>query len=506
VKRRSAPSLLLLFSAAACLRAQETPEFWSCHEQSDCLRDEVCQAGQCRPQGYCETAADCSATSVCESSRCVVVECTPSRNEACAPFACRETRCLTSCTLHMDCASPGSHCIDHDCVPPECLGPEDCDGYVCRSGRCTTSCRQSSDCAIGRACIDQRCQVAPEKAAGASCTQDAECASHECCSLPNAVSGHCINGCFTSPDGAPCQMGEECLSGSCSNSRCTSCAAPPCAPTECANAQCGYVNGFPCGTCPIGSICNSSNQCVEQICNPGAETFCEGNAFYRCDYGTNKVLLNSCGESAYCDENSKLCEPYGCEPNFGFCNRGIYRSCDATGHAMGAPGRVCDLEQLECTPFGCGKLTSSSAPGGSNTTVVANTCGNLYAVEDEVWLLSLSQTLEPGGAEVRWFVWGADEQDGPYESELTGLVSSTVSYSPNLYLALEAGRYYFIGAQVTGSGASYGFSDPLATPSELVFGKRVDSFCLLNGLNTSLSDRASHGIAAQQLLTVKLAP
>jgi hypothetical protein len=78
--------------------------------------------------------------------------------------------------------------------------------------------------------------------------------------------------------------------------------------------------------------------------------------------------------------------------------------------------------------------------------------------------------------------------------------------SPVLGVQLVPGRYYFIGAQVTGTGAQFDFAPALPNAPILSFGERVDSFCLPNGLSDGLGDRERLGVALQWLETVALDP
>lgn len=272
--------------------------------------------------------------------------------------------------------------------------------------------------------------------------------------------------------------------------------------------QCGYVNGVDCGTCPDGLLCNGVS-CQTQECDLNIPVFCKDNSFYDCNRGFTGGLRSSCGDTAFCDLNSQMCLTYTCDRSRGFCSSNVYRPCDGTGHYAGGAPRNCEQLALDCTTLGCGHSHVEDVPAasGNRSNAAANTCGNLFLADKALSLLTVSQVVDAGGSEMRWFVYGADALDGIYDSELPqAFATSLQSYSPELRVALVPGRYYFIGVQNTGVGGAYGFDPPLAAPPRMAFGRLIDSFCLLNGLNTTLSDRETHGVAAQQLETVELVP
>lgn len=496
---RAAFALLLLVSSS-CLRMQGPPQGDApCSTSNDCGIDEFCNDGQCVSTKECESTDDCPRDLVCQGTRCVTVECSAADPNACGNYACRGVQCLRSCIAPDDCSGIGTQCVAGQCVKPQCVDDSECGGYLCQGFRCTFSCDTNfgNGCSNGYVCLQGQCSVPPDKVIGATCDYDAECESRMCCFLPNVPTGHCVNDCRSRPDGVSCSLDEDCASSHCTNGVCSTCG----------NQECGYVNGVSCGTCPEGFLCNGT-VCQEQTCEPGLQYVCKDNSLYECNQGFIGGLRLSCGDTAFCDINGYTCLPYKCERNLGFCNGSTYRPCDETGHDAGGPARNCEREALDCSSLGCGHLVVQNVPSDTSnrSNVETNTCGNLFLVDKAYSLQTVSQTFEAGGSEIRWFVYGADSLEGIYDSELPkAFVTSSLPYSPELHVALVPGRYYFIGAQIL-AGGSYAFEPALEAPPRMVFGRLIDSFCLLNGLNTTLKDRQQNGVAVQQIESVELVP
>lgn len=470
-----------------------------CSTSNDCGLDEFCNDGQCVSTKECESSDDCPRDLICQGARCVTQECSASDASACGSYACRGVQCLRSCIAPDDCSGLGTQCVAGQCVEPQCTLDSDCGGYLCQGFRCTFSCDANfgNGCADGYVCLQGQCSVPPDKVNGATCDYDAECESRTCCFLQNVLTGHCVNDCHSRPDGVSCSLDEDCASSHCTGGVCSTCGTQ----------ECGYVNGVSCGICPEGFSCNGT-ACREQTCDPSLQFVCKDNSFYECNQGFIGGFRSACGDTAYCEINSGRCVPYTCKSNLGFCDSGSYRPCDETGHDAGGPARKCELLGLQCSSLGCGHVHIEDVPSetGNRTGLQTNTCGNLFLADKPHSLLSMSQTLEANGGEIRWFVYGADALDGIYDSELPqAFVTSPLPYSPELHVTLVPGRYYFIGAQVV-AGASYSFDPPLEAPPRMAFGRLIDSFCLLNGLNTTLKDRQQNGVAVQQIESVELVP
>ncbi len=490
---------LSILASSSCLRMQGPPGGESCSTSNDCGIDEFCKDGQCASTTECDFSDDCPGDLVCQGSHCVVQECSASDASACGSYACRGVQCLRSCVAPDDCAGLGTQCVAGQCVEPQCTLDSDCGGYLCQGFRCTFSCDANfgNGCSNGYVCLQGQCTVPPDRVNGAACDYDAECESRTCCFLQNVLTGHCVNDCHSRPDGVSCTLDEDCMSSHCTNGICSTCGTQ----------ECGYVNGVSCGECPDGFLCNGTI-CQEQTCDSNLQYVCKDNSFYECNQGFIGGFRSACGDTAYCEINSGRCVPYTCQPKLGFCDSGTYRPCDETGHDAGGPERKCELLGLQCSSLGCGHVHIEDVPSetGNRTGLQTNTCGNLFLADKPYSLLSMSQTMEPNGGEIRWFVYGADALEGIYDSELPqAFVTSLVPYSPELHVTLVPGRYYFIGAQVV-AGASYSFDPPLEAPPRMAFGRLVDSFCLLNGLNTTLKDRQQNGVAVQQIGSVELVP
>lgn len=491
---------LLLLASSSCLRLQGAPSAETCSSSNDCGPDETCNdSGQCVSSRECKSTDDCPGLTVCQDSACILPECSAGSPTACAPYRCSGVRCLHTCIGPEDCVGIGTQCLAGQCVEPPCVTDSDCRGYLCQGFSCTTACDAGIGygCSDGYVCLQGACAEPPNKVNGAACSYDEECSSRTCCYLPGVGTGHCVDDCHSRPDGVSCALDEDCMNSHCTRGICSTCG----------NQECGYVNGVLCGECQEGFLCNGQ-VCQEQTCESSLQYVCKDNSFYECNQGFIGGLRGSCGDTAYCDINSQMCLPYKCERNLGFCSGGTYRPCDETGHDAGGPARNCELLELDCSSLGCGHLHIQNVPSDSSnrSNLQTNTCGNLFLADKPFALQTVSQTFEAGGSEIRWFVYGADALEGIYDSELPkAFVTSSLPYSPELHVTLVPGRYYFIGVQVL-AGGTYAFEPALAAPPRMAFGRLIDSFCLLNGLNTTLSDRQQNGVAVQQIESVELVP
>lgn len=177
-----------------------------CQNNTDCDGDDVCEDGQCVPDGSgggedCDLeAADCTGdTPFLDDQSCQCVECAGSADcdgddEQCVDGFCTDDDggggdnggddgCVSGQTCGAaggSCGGDYPYCIDDCCV--ECIGAADCDGDdICtQDGVCGSSsgCTDESDCPVGYDCDNGQC-VAPD--AGASCSSDADCPDGQFC-------------------------------------------------------------------------------------------------------------------------------------------------------------------------------------------------------------------------------------------------------------------------------------------------------------------------------------
>lgn len=138
-----------------------------------CTADAQCQSGD-----YCDGSGACvpllTVAHTCGSAH----EC---GSGFCAEGICCDQACLGSCE-RCDMAGHAGTCTPVAAGPSEACLPLRCDGT---SESCPTLCLTNGDCADGFACLAGTCT--PERTAGASCTQAAECGSGFC------VDGVCCN-------------------------------------------------------------------------------------------------------------------------------------------------------------------------------------------------------------------------------------------------------------------------------------------------------------------------
>ncbi len=349
-------------------------------------------------------------------------------------YLCERGRCI-ECRDRYDCESRLCR-ADGTCVPPTCVGDDDCKPYFCVEGRCV-ECRTAEDCWPNQYCDAGSCKV-----------------SEPCTSDPDCPEGHCISGvceqwecadlgdfkdtcppeqfCHQDfhicvPDVCPAGLGichderhawicapdgsgflvSNCMEGwTCVDGHCREVEVPPpvCDPT-CEGRECGVDGcGNLCGACEVGKTCEEGH-CVpvNHACfpreDPGCpDCPCEGLVCKQdpecCSEHWGWGCAKKCDEydpSFSCPECSTLL-PAGCglrecgvEPCGAFCG-----PCAKGGHCVlgtclpGVPpdmGRACksagECASGLCEPVGPGAATVCTAGCGEGVE-----CPSGWSCED----------------------------------------------------------------------------------------------------------------------------
>ncbi|MDI1483685.1 MopE-related protein [Polyangium sp. y55x31] len=393
-----------------------------------------CPTGECNGAGACEVANGtvCTLDSQCASSHCVDGVCcdtacsgtcfactaalTNGTDGTCAPVKanaetgneCPNGECNgagacevglgTSCTLDAQCAS--GFCADGVCCNSACTG-------TCLA--CTAALTNGTDgtCApvkagseTGNECPTGACNGAGacQVALGASCSQNAECASgscadNVCCNA--ACTGLCV-ACTAiltggmdgscDPVKANLETGNECAIGECNGAgACEADLGASCSlDAQCASGFC--ADGVCCnGAC--GGGCESCNQggmlglCVPHSADTDPENTCttECNGAGVCEVADGEACDTDADcSSGFCNPSTMLCAAPDCSDTFA---NGDETDIDCGGTCPTAcdPGENC-IMPLDCTSKVCTNNTCAAptcTDGVMNGDETGIDCGNL---------------------------------------------------------------------------------------------------------------------------------
>ncbi len=248
--------------------------------------------------------------------------------------------------------SPGTECVDGDCVVSEGACLPDCTGKTCGDdgcgGQCGT-CNQNETCVSGTCTCLPDCsqKVCGDDGCGGSCGTCpvgktcqtgtcVDCSQEGCtaegitkCGVEVGTYYFCSvqDGCYTWDGPKPCKDGAECVDGKC---QCDG----DCTGLECGDDGCG-------GNC---GNCQSGESCQDGVCKPLGGS-CEGK---ECgDDGAG----GTCGQC----QGSKVCVSGLCE---------CAASCSAEDEGC-VDGK---LKQCGTDESGCAKLTESTCPAGCDAS------------------------------------------------------------------------------------------------------------------------------------------
>ena len=316
-----------------------------CFADGECHEDLYCSAldGTCQvPRGEGEVCAYADPEDPSPSPSTLLIEC--AEELSCDPVT---DRCVAPCQLGATCAGDeqcdeeaGLSCILGRCDRPRpaglpCSSETDCqeglrcaldpanpDRAICQARLpdgepCSTF--QPDECASGF-CDPATAECAPASAPGGLCpsaqhnqcdegycetgyifcSSDGQCPGSGTC---NTAEGRCEYYCIAlQPDGATCDVGYECASGSCIDDFCRTVPladGQPCTfDGECASGFCGLDAARVCQSLPLpnGSTCTIAEQCESGVCH---EAQCKTGLGLGDD--CSSPFDPPCGRDLFCD-------------------------------------------------------------------------------------------------------------------------------------------------------------------------------------------------------------
>ena len=345
---------LALAGESACVDQRDTGQ--GCIDNFECLTGN-CHAATC---SECDNHEDCEDTEYCNLDILPPIEsiCVDKVGEGdgcvgdieCLTGRCHEFTCLDNCEQHSDCGEdrwcdPADVCRDQWEIGHACFEPHECLSGACALGFCAV-CDSQDDCESE----DQYCDLAnfgasdcvDEKANGATCGSNVECATGNCHALTCSECDHqddCESDEYCTLDvippihstcepkkdnGVGCGSAVECTSGSCTVFICGECSQHDhCEGNEFCDAfgycqdklardqgvcagdvEClsGHCQGAPLGTC---RECTSHGHCdSDDHCN----LHIGGN--FRCASDLSDDQTNCRADDAYCQ--SGICDTTTC--------------------------------------------------------------------------------------------------------------------------------------------------------------------------------------------------
>jgi hypothetical protein len=367
-----------------------------CSAPSDCLVDEICQAGECIPT--CEDSTDCTRDRACQDGVCVErARCT--ENDDCqSGFVCEYRLCVeqsAECSRDSDCP-PNFTCYEGGCYPPlpsdagDAGGDTDTDVSLEDAGVDTEidvpvdtvdesdpdittddvapECTRGSDCTFPEVCLAGQCVIEGEVDAGGGdggvcegtgdrefgelCDRSADCCTNLCVGRFDEDYGVCTQPCTSY---ASCNPGGEFLSEMfCSRTR----------------------DGNLCAIATWQYPCDGAIDCSGGVCLKAAYGFPSSGCSWQCTTTADCVPGSVCGTIEVAGGSvARACVPIGGEcggllgPEFGFaeCLSGLCNIDDAIG--IGYCTATCD----RADPNSCPAPYTCTNPDPANPAIYACT-------------------------------------------------------------------------------------------------------------------------------------
>ncbi len=272
-----------------------------------CIKDKECTSGKCEKDTcVCKSDGDCPNGQACytpigkanycaSTSKALGASC--SQNSQCASDKCQQDQCVCKgdgdCPNGQACFTPvgkANYCAStNKALGASCAKDDQCASGKCQQDQCV--CKGDGDCPNGQACYTPIGKAnycaSTSKALGASCTKDSQCASDKCeqdkCVCQS--NGDCPNGqaCYTPVGKANyCASTSKALGASCTKDS-------QCASDKCEQDKCVCQSN---GDCPDGQTCYTP---------VGKANYCAS---------TSKALGASCSQNSQCA--SDKCEQGEC--------------------------------------------------------------------------------------------------------------------------------------------------------------------------------------------------
>lgn len=397
---------------------------------TDCSEtDEICDQGACAPQ-VCEPSEYfCSGGNphLCNSTGTAFTKSdTCSASEYCKPgsYSCQYDVCAggakiceqsvaTTCSPDgsgpapggTDCSADGKVCYNGSCLPKICEPSQ----YFCQSGN-VYACGST----------------------GATSTLQDTCQAAEYCQ-PGTYA--CV------PD--------ACVAGTpaCNGDKLSTCAADGSGPAD-AGTSCG-----------AGKTCHDG-ACKAVVCTVDALTCTSGNVHQCVAKGTAWSPYATCGAASYCNELASpiSCAPDLCAPGTKTCSGEKLATCDTDGGHFTAVSTDCSKTNKVCTLAGTCLATAEDSVGTTiNSSVLSSyMVGNVYRVDRARKLTEIEQYLSVSGTSAfTWVVYEGNSYSGTFTKlfELTTSSSGEGVFhsSGAIDVALQAGKFYYLGVIVQGS-------------------------------------------------------
>jgi hypothetical protein len=202
--------------------------------------------------GNCCDATECDDGDVCTT-------------DTCESNQCAHTAVPNCCHDATDCPASTDQCKVATCTANRCGFGNKADGTACDDG---DACTQTDTCQAG-ACTGGNPVV---------CTASDQCHVAGTC---DPATGTCSNPAKT--DGTPCEDGLFCTTGdTCQAGVCTG-GTSPCNAAQC--LTCDEANNQCVNTCPVGTQCDGSGNCVNICTNRSRSVYCPsktGHGFKCC--------------------------------------------------------------------------------------------------------------------------------------------------------------------------------------------------------------------------------
>ena len=305
---------------------------------TDCSDDNVCTTDSCdgvlgcqnvdADGATCNDGNACTAGDACSGGACVVltvVDCSddnPCTDNACAPASgCVALANSATCTDN-DACTLGDVCAQSLCASgaaPDCDDKNPCTSDACAAGTgCThianpaASCSDDNACTLGDACQDGACLPGELTA----CSDGNPCTTDDCLVLSG-----CENLALPAPcnDGNACTIGDICKNGGCAHTFALLCDdGNPCTTDSCEpSSGCVFApNTLPCtdyNNCTTGDVCSGG------VCKPSAPSVCDDSnpcTTESCDPVSGCTKVNNtapCTDGSVCTVGD-VCAAGACQP------------------------------------------------------------------------------------------------------------------------------------------------------------------------------------------------
>jgi hypothetical protein len=371
----------------------------TCSDGNACTNGDVCQSGSCRPGTalVCNDNSVCTADSCSPATGCVFTDTTatqcndsnPCTNDLCnAVTGCFHSNNTASCSDGNACTT-GDTCGGGTCHaggPTVCNDANPCTNDSCNSSTgCvftnnTASCSDGNACTTGDTCAGGSCQPGTATV----CNDGNGCTDDSCNPATGCVFSNNTTACS---DGNACTTGDTCAAGSCQPGGAVACNDDnPCTSDSCSPAT---------GCVFTAIVCNDSNPCTDDSCSPATGCVFAANT-NACQDGSVCTTGDTCGGGSchpgtpiVCND-SNGCTTDSCNPATGCVFTNNTFSCDdgnactnddacSGGACAGIPATASEVHGLVLAGHATTTLSWAVQPLGAVYDVVTSTLSDLLA-------------------------------------------------------------------------------------------------------------------------------